>query len=152
MRLPVDDAVITSHYGPRTYWNKNLKRWIVGELHDGLDFVSGAANNSVYAPHTCVCMYDMDNYKEALRWVDKHHSGGNMVIVGFSIMDKAYYMRFLHLIENYIKVGQMLGEGELIGIYGDVGMSSGPHLHNDLYSSSWKKLNIEDFYKGLNLV
>jgi murein DD-endopeptidase MepM/ murein hydrolase activator NlpD len=147
MRLPVDNYVITSGYGERILHGKK-------EFHDGIDFKS-KTDNKVVAVCNCVCSYDMDNYNEALRWVDRHHSGGNMIIIDFQLKNTLFHMRYLHLIENIISAGQKLKEGDLIGHYGDVGYSFGAHLHNDLYMTTtggWIKINIENFYKNCNLL
>jgi len=142
MRLPVNDYMITSGYGERILHGKK-------EFHDGIDFKS-VTENKVFAPCDCIVTYDMDNYEEALRWTDKHMSGGNMIIVDFQLGNTLFHMRFLHLIDNLVSVKNKLMEGDLIGHYGDVGYSFGPHLHNDLYMQSagnWIKINIENFYK-----
>ena len=146
MRLPVDNAVITSHYGPRKLNGKE-------EFHDGLDFIS-RENNNVFAICDSVCSYDMDNYNDALRWTDKHHSAGNMFIIDFVLNNTLFHMRYLHISDNLVKQGQQIKEGELLGHYADVGYSFGAHLHNDLYmqSDGWLKINIEDFYKNLKLL
>lgn len=147
MRLPVDDYVITSPYGERTLKGKK-------EFHDGIDFKS-VCNNFVFAVCDCTCSYDMDNYKEALRWTDKRHSGGNMIIVDFRLGNTLFHMRYMHLIDNLVKQGQKLKEGDLIGHYGDVGYSFGAHLHNDLYMQSknqWIKIDINAFYQNNKLL
>ena len=147
MRLPVDNHIITSGYGERTLKDKK-------EFHDGIDF-KGLVDNNVFAVYNSVCTYDMDNYNEALRWVDKHHSGGNMVIIDFQIGNTLFHMRYLHLIDNLICIGQKLKEGDLIGHYGDVGYSFGPHLHNDLSmttTNGWIKINIDNFYRNCKLL
>lgn len=144
MRLPVNQFRITSHYGMRTLQGKE-------QFHDGIDFVSNE-NSNVYSPFDGICSYDMDNYEEAKRWTDNHMSGGNMVIVDYVIDNLLYHMRFLHLNPNFISQGQGIPEGVRIGNYADVGISYGAHLHNDLYSEDWKKLNIEEFYTKLGLL
>lgn len=147
MRLPVDNYKITSPYGERILNGKK-------EFHDGIDFKS-IINNNVYSICDCICSYDMDNYDESLRWTDKHHSGGNMVIVDFQLGNTLFHMRYLHLIDNLIKQKQKIKEGMLIGHYGDVGYSFGAHLHNDLYMQSidkWIKIDIDNFYKTCKLL
>jgi murein DD-endopeptidase MepM/ murein hydrolase activator NlpD len=147
MRLPVDNAIITSHYGKRVLNGKE-------EFHDGIDFKS-PINHNVYSPIDSICSYDKDNYNEALRWSDPKESGGNCCILDFKLGDTLFHMRFWHLVENHVTMNQQLKEGILIGQYGDVGYSFGPHLHNDLYIQSigkWEKINIEDFYKTCKLL
>jgi murein DD-endopeptidase MepM/ murein hydrolase activator NlpD len=147
MRLPVDSYTITSGYGERVLHGKK-------EFHDGIDF-KGIHSNKVFSVCDSICSYDMDNYDESLRWTDKHHSGGNMVIIDFKIGNTLFHMRYLHLIDNLICIGQKLKEGDLIGHYGDVGYSFGAHLHNDLYIQSvnkWEKINVDNFYKEFKLL
>jgi murein DD-endopeptidase MepM/ murein hydrolase activator NlpD len=147
MRLPVDNHRITSGYGERILNGKK-------EFHDGIDFKS-MTENKVFAPCTGIVTYDMDNYDDALRWTDKHMSGGNMIIIDFRLGNTLFHMRFLHLIDNLVSVNNKLAEGDLIGNYGDVGYSFGPHVHNDLYITSvggWEKINIENFYKEFKLL
>jgi murein DD-endopeptidase MepM/ murein hydrolase activator NlpD len=150
MRLPVDNYIITSHYGNRTDPITGKE----GQLHDGIDFKS-PINHNVYCPCDCICSYDKDNYKEALRWSDPKESGGNCCIVDFQVGNTLFHMRFWHLIENFVTMNQKLKEGTKIGVYGDVGRSKGAHLHNDLYIQSvgkWEKINIEYFYKTCKLL
>jgi len=144
MRLPVDNAIITSHYGDRTLNGKK-------EFHDGIDFIS-RENNKVYSPFTGKVIYDQDDYEEAKRWIDKHHSAGNMVILKYKIREQEYFMRFVHIIENFVYKNQSILEGDVLGHYADVGKSYGAHLHNDLWDKNWNKLNIEEFYKNLGLL
>jgi murein DD-endopeptidase MepM/ murein hydrolase activator NlpD len=150
MRLPVDYAIITSHYGYRT----NPITGQGQQFHDGIDFKS-SINNLVYFPINCICSYDKDNYNDALRWSDPKESGGNCCIIDFKIGNTLFHMRFWHLIENYVTANQPYFAGFVVGKYGDVGESKGPHLHNDLYIQSvnkWEKINIENFYKELKLL
>jgi murein DD-endopeptidase MepM/ murein hydrolase activator NlpD len=138
MRLPCDNAVITSHYGWRTLNGKK-------EMHDGIDFISRESSN-VYAIGDGIVAYDMDNYDEALRWIDRKHSLGNFLIIDHIIDNTLYHVRYCHLKENLCTIGQRLSEGIIIGHYADVGYSFGPHIHIDAYLGDWKKINIEDLF------
>lgn len=133
MILPVKKPYrITSPYGWRTLQGKR-------EFHDGLDFVS-QSNQDVYAISSGVVVYDMDNYNDALRWVDNKHSGGNMVIILHDYDGAKIYCRYLHLRNNKVKVNDKITEGQLIGQYANVGRSYGAHLHFDVYSyPEWRK-------------
>jgi len=132
---PVKDPyIITSPYGDRTLKGKK-------QFHSGLDFISETNENTVFAIYDGWVTYDQDNYDESLRWVDRHHSGGNMVIIKHRINDVSYYARYLHLLDNYIKKDQPVKAGQKIGVYADVGISYGAHLHLDLYTLNWKKID-----------
>src|SRR4030042_210708 len=121
MRLPVDNARVTSGYGKRVLNGKE-------EMHAGVDFVS-RERSTVYAIANGSVSYDMDNYKEALRWIDRKHSLGNFVIIDSFIDKKMHHIRYAHLLFNHVIVGQSIKEGDILGEYADVGYSFGPHLH-----------------------
>ncbi len=136
MVKPVYHSVVTSPYGWRVL---NGER----QFHDGIDFVCDKhVNQSVRAITAGVVTYDFDNYQEALRWVKSEHSIGNAVIIEHTIGGKYYFVRYCHLVKNYVTAGESVTEGQIIGAYGDVGYSFGPHLHIDAYDDGWKKVDI----------
>jgi murein DD-endopeptidase MepM/ murein hydrolase activator NlpD len=140
MVLPVKEPYrISSPYGWRTLQGKK-------EFHSGIDFVSDSDSEDVLAIADGIVVYDQDDYDDALRWVDKHHSAGNMVILQHEIDGQSYYVRYLHLLENTIKKGERVNEGDVIGQYADVGRSFGAHLHIDAYDVDWKKLDITQLF------
>jgi murein DD-endopeptidase MepM/ murein hydrolase activator NlpD len=137
MRLPVNDYRISSHYGKRILNGKE-------QFHDGIDFVSKKDDRRVFAIADGLINYDKDNYDHSKRWIiGGHHTAGNMVIQQFVTSGNPYYVRYLHLLDNTVKNGQLIHEGDLIGTYADVGISYGAHLHVDLYDAGWKIVNIE---------
>lgn len=139
MRLPVDNARVTSGFGERVLNGKK-------EYHAGVDFVS-RERDTVYAIANGVVSYDMDNYQEALRWIDRKHSLGNFVIVDHIVGKETYHVRYCHLKENLVAIGQKVVEGDVLGHYADVGLSFGPHLHIDAFDYGWKVVNIEQMLK-----
>jgi murein DD-endopeptidase MepM/ murein hydrolase activator NlpD len=124
---------VTSGYGPRVL---NGKR----QLHDGIDYVSRNSKN-VLAIADGYVVTDVDYYKPSLRWTDRRHSAGNMVIIKHKIHGKEYFVRYLHLVRNRVEEGLEVQQGETIGIYGDAGISYGPHLHLDMYTKGWVKVD-----------
>ncbi len=134
MRSPVNEARVSSPYG-----NRILKR--KKQFHDGIDFVSNSDDCRVYAIADGVVVFDKDDYDEAVRWTDNKHSGGNMIIIDHVIDGVHYYARYLHLGENTVSKHQEVREGDVVGEYADVGLSYGAHLHFDMYSWLWKKIN-----------
>jgi len=146
MRIPVNDYKVTSRYGIRKDPSGRTEK---EEFHDGIDFVSKKGDLRVYAICPGKIIYDFDGYDEKLRWNDKHHSAGNMLIQEIDWNGKIYYVRYLHLIGNFVKKNEAVTESQIIGEYGDVGYSFGPHLHFDFYDSIWKKLNPEPLFFGL---
>lgn len=137
MISPVNNPRISSGFGNR----KDPLNPGQVQFHDGIDFVSKDNDRNVRAITSGVVVYDMDNYREALRWVDPHHSAGNYLIIKHEIAGKMYYARYLHLKNNNVSVGDTVAEGDVIGEYADVGRSRGPHLHFDLYAENWSKIN-----------
>ena len=141
MHLPVSNPYkITSGYGWRTL--NGIK-----QFHDGIDFIG--ANKNVYSIAPGICAFDMDNYSEALRWIDPKHSAGNMVIIQHTINDATYYVRYMHLLKNLVSQKEYVTEGQKIGEYADVGYSFGAHLHLDVYDRAWKKLDPNVILKGI---
>ena len=43
-----------------------------------------------------------------------------------------YYTRYLHLKEVFVEVGERVEEGQIIGLSGNEGCSTEPHLHFDV--------------------
>lgn len=134
MMIPIKDYKITSPYGYRILRGKK-------EFHDGIDFISVTGDKNVYAIANGIVEYDMDNYDDSLRWTDKHHSAGNMIIIRHTINGAIYYARYLHLGENTVSKNDFVNEGDILGQYGDYGYSFGAHLHFDLYDKNWKKID-----------
>ena len=142
MKYPVSGNYrVSSPYGMRTLKGQKPK------FHDGIDF-AGSTGDSILAVADGVVTYDQDDYDHALRWIDKHHSAGNMVIVQHTLDGKIYYVRYLHIIHNNVSKGDKIKEGDRIGTYGDCGYSFGAHLHLDMYDSKWKKIDPTPFLEG----
>jgi murein DD-endopeptidase MepM/ murein hydrolase activator NlpD len=144
MILPVENYVITSHYGKRVLHGKE-------EFHAGVDFIS-RERRRVFAIAPGRCTYDMDNYQESLRWTDRKHSLGNFCIIDSIIDQKLLHIRYCHLVENFVYVGFKLEEGNYVGDYADVGLSYGAHLHLDAFDEEWKVVNIEEILKDGGLL
>lgn len=72
---------------------------------------------------------------------------GNMVIVKFPNLynGRTVWMRFMHLSKVSVRVGQAVSAGDLLGLGGSTGLSTGPHLHLDI------TYTIDGlFYKNIN--
>lgn len=142
MIIPVSHPfLVTSKYG----W-----RFLNGakQFHDGIDFI-GIDSELVVAIADGIVTYDMDDYEEAKRWTDSHHSAGNMIIVRHELHEGLFYCRYMHLGKNYVVKGQKVFEGATIGHYEDVGISFGAHLHFDVYDMHWKKVDPTPLFKNL---
>lgn len=110
--------IITDYYGPR---------W--GRMHNGID-VSGTGHGSpLYAINdgTVVAAVsghgnNMNSYGMATfgNYVDINHNNG-------------YVSRYAHMADVYVKKGQAVRMGELIGTMGNSGYSTGTHLHLEIF-------------------
>lgn len=132
---------ITSEYGPRTLNG-------VVQSHNGLDIVTGPDNGpawngdrSVIAVAPGVVIFDKDNYDHSKRMISADDSAGNFIIVQIELGGEVFYVRYLHLGENFVSVGDQILEGDRLGVYGDYGYSYGPHLHIDLWDKNWNHIN-----------
>lgn len=105
----VSPYVVTSKFG----W-----RW--GRQHDGID-ISGCGHGSpIYAADNGVA-YEM-KYNNGSRgtYIYVNHNNG-------------YITAYLHLSKIYIKQGQVVRRGQIIGAMGNTGRSTGTHLHFGVY-------------------
>lgn len=105
MRLPFDSAKLVSMFGPRTIFGKK-------EFHYGMDFVTD--NKKIYA-----C-------EDGKVIVARPNGGyGNNVMIQHDGIISVYG----HLSKILVKEGQRVKEGDLIGMEGSTGRSTGSHLH-----------------------
>lgn len=102
---PIKGPTITSKFG---------KRW--GRLHTGTDAVSSNLN-----------IRSSDNGKVIKAEYD--NSYGNHVIVDHQ---NGYQTLYAHLSKISVNVGDVLEKGDLIGIMGTTGRSTGVHLHFEI--------------------
>lgn len=134
MIAPVKHPIVTSPYGPRILNGK-------AENHQGIDMISGIDDKSVYSILPGKVILDFDQYVHQRRFSDKKMSAGNYVCIQYEFNNTVYYVRYLHLSENFVALGGLVDEGERIGLYGDVGYSFGAHLHFEVYDKTWKLIN-----------
>jgi murein DD-endopeptidase MepM/ murein hydrolase activator NlpD len=117
-RLPVDNQdCIRSRYGTRRSYNNGAYYG----FHSGADFgvCSQAHPWDVYAPADGVIVY----------------TGLKIVRGNVTIIDHGWgiYTALFHQSEIYVKAGDHVTAGQLIGKIGDTGRVTGPHLHWDLW-------------------
>lgn len=73
------------------------------------------------------------------------NSGGDYGYEGNSVVIKTqegHFVFYTHLKQDSVRVeeGQKVGDGTLLGLAGNSGMSSEPHLHFCIYDSNWVSL------------
>lgn len=128
----VKNPIITSPFGKRILQGKE-------QFHDGIDFISGDDAREVFSIGSGRVVMAFKNYVEADRWkLGGPSSGGNYVITRETIDGKDYYLKYLHLIENYVKENVDISASYLLGKFADVGYSFGPHVHVSVYDLNWR--------------
>jgi len=92
--------------------------------HRGID-LAGSEGEGVYAADAGVVVYS--------GWND--YGYGNMVMIDHG---NGFQSLYAHLSAIYRGCGQSVGQGEGIGAVGTTGRSSGPHLHFEIMTTTWK--------------
>ncbi len=108
--FPATSYVVTSEYGPR---------W--GVFHYGIDLVAyqGAPVSSVAAGVVVDSRYS-DSY-------------GNVVTIDHR---NGVFSRYAHLDRKDVAVGQEVTQGQVIGVQGNTGDSTGSHLHFEMRTAN----------------
>ena len=108
----------TSFYGTRrTYFGLNSDLTVEG-FHTGLDF-SGGEGLQIFAPAPGQVVF-----------------AGPLTVRGnATIIDHGWgvYSGFWHQSEQYVSVGDMVEQGQVIGLVGGTGRVTGPHLHWEIW-------------------
>lgn len=108
----------TSLYGTRrTYYGLNSDLTIEG-FHSGLDF-AGGEGLQIFAPAPGRVVF-----------------AGPLIVRGnATIIDHGWgvYSGFWHQSEQYVSVGDMVEQGQVIGLVGGTGRVTGPHLHWEVW-------------------
>ena len=92
---------------------------IYSNNHPAIDIVSTDGNLEIYAASSGVIV--TDSYK----W-----DGGNYLILK---QDNGYYTLYCHLASKSVTTGQRVEKGQVIGIMGTTGLSTGVHLHYSVW-------------------
>ena len=124
--LPLKNPKITSEYGV----NRN------GKIHTGLDIISASGDRQVRAiAGGVVSVVAFDRY-----------GYGNYVSIK---QPDNYRTLYCHLESTSVKVGQTIKEGDLIGIEGTTGNSTGIHLHLEMRKAPYSSKDHIDVAKYL---
>ena len=114
-RLVYDAKYITSHYGEMS----NFRKANGMQPHSGTDWARPLGTR---IPAIAKGTITMIQFSTQLGWVIEH-----------TAMDKdgiIWYLSYSHMDDKPgYKVGQKLRKGQTVGLLGDSGKSSGPHVH-----------------------
>ena len=106
--MPIDSQ-ITSYYGTARMFNETLKSY-----HSGTDF-RATIGNEIKAANSGI-----------VRIAKNRYYAGNSVVIDHG---SGIYTQYYHLSKISVKVGQKVKKGDVIGLSGNSGRVTGPHLH-----------------------
>jgi murein DD-endopeptidase MepM/ murein hydrolase activator NlpD len=114
MRTPVDGARVTSKFGPRMHPIRGFVK-----QHNGTDFAA-PTGTPVYAAGSGVVQVR-----------DSRGAAGNMVRIAH---DNGWATHYFHLsaFAPELTVGGRVSQGQVVGLVGTTGGSTGPHLHYEV--------------------
>lgn len=104
------NGVITDTYGTR------------GGQHKGIDIAE-----VIGTP-----VYSVDNGQVTKSYYSDTY--GNVVFIKHKV---GYETVYAHLSDRKVQEGQHVKKGEIIGLMGNTGESSGPHLHFEIHKNEW---------------
>lgn len=102
-------------------------------IHKGMDFSTWRTGDSIIATA---------NGKVVT--VAYGNDFGNYVIIQHK---HGFYTRYAHLQSVWVSSGQTVSQGDVIGLVGNTGISTGPHLHYEIHIGS----GVEDPAKFINV-
>lgn len=136
---PLDKVFITQRFGenPQFYAQFGMKG------HDGIDlrtrFVdSPLARRYALAAADGVCEPRWDNTGYGYH-VRVTHPDGSMTI-------------YAHLSKIYVAKKQIVKQGQMVGLTGNTGTSTGAHLHFELRPAGWEKNTNNGYYGAVDPV
>lgn len=101
------------------YWSSSLRQYLDYDGHNGYDY--DLSYQPVYAAAAGKVLFAALEYSDA-----PDHGYGNMVMIDHR---NGYVSLYGHFSKVVVKVGQKVKRGQKIGISGNTGHSTGPHLH-----------------------
>lgn len=134
--LPLKDCEITSPYG--------IERIINGvkSIHKGIDLISNSGDREVKSIDDGVVRGNFNDPNGFGNYVSIEHLDGKRVI-------------YAHLASFKKKKGDLVKAGDVIGIEGSTGNSTGIHLHLEVRETPYlqhNRINIADYLKIENKV
>jgi len=117
-------GITTVQLGYGTFVFPTVEHWLSGTdyrpdlTHYGVDF-AGSMGNAIYAVDAGTVVYAGWN-----TW-----GYGNMIMLDHG---NGYQSLYGHLSQINVSCGQSVGQGDVIGLMGSTGNSTGPHLHFEL--------------------
>lgn len=115
------------------------------KYHSGLD-VKAEVNTNTFS------MYDgkvSDIRNSFAPGEYKRKSLGNYILVTTKINGETVFIKYNHLNEVHVKIGDRIKAGDIIGLNGNTGNAADddiiPHIHLQVFNTKWKSINPSDF-------
>lgn len=128
---PVDKHRISSFFGPRKRPTKGAST-----NHKGIDISVNRQYTEIYPsrPGEVVLVSKCSTKPSSLNGGAKCTSGyGNYVIIKHELRNSVVrYTLYAHMYEIKVRKGQFVDMGDIVGIVGNTGTSSGMHLHFEI--------------------
>lgn len=138
LQYPVANVNITQYFGNTAFASKNPQVYNGGG-HNGLDFAAKVGTPILAAAAgTVLGTGDTDRACNGVsygKWVLIKHGNGLTTL-------------YAHLSVIQVSAGQSVAAGEKIGLSGNTGYSTGPHLHFTLYASDSVHISGPTEYKS----
>ena len=117
MRTPVDGARVSSNFGRRRHPILGY-----GRMHKGIDFAAPSGTPIMAAGSGTVV------------FAGRHGGHGNYIKIRHS---GGYETAYAHMkgFKSGIRRGSKVSQGQIIGYVGSTGLSTGPHLHYEVYKN-----------------
>ncbi len=129
--------ILDGPVGTQTYIWPTTERYISGydyspeTNHAAID-IGGQEGNAIFASDNGVVVY--------AGWND--YGYGNMIVIDHGY---GWQTLYAHLSALNVACGSYVYQGDVIGYMGTTGNSSGPHLHFELMSETYGKVNPKNF-------
>lgn len=125
LTLPLSETSIRSRFGRRMHPILRKMR-----LHTGVDFAASKGTS----------LSSQGNGRVIFAGGRGHYGKAVEVYHGEDSQGRRIKVLFAHLSEINVKVGQFIKAGDVIGLSGNTGRSTGPHLHYEYFVNS-KRVN-----------
>ncbi len=138
LQYPVENVVVTQHFGNTSFSTKNPQVYN-GSGHNGVDFAV-RVGTSIYSAGAGIVLGTGDtdtacNGVSYGKWVLIRHANGLTTL-------------YAHLSKIQVSSGEKVTSRQRIGLSGNTGYSTGPHLHFTVYASDAVHISSPTEYKS----
>jgi len=136
---PKDNCKISLPFGYKYPNSEPYKSWgVAGDVHKGVDIArkdkSGKTVYYIIAP-IAGKIINVGEWNPPPQHTDTYlkyvlsHKEGSYVSIDSSSSDKGFRHILLHMYKVFVRPGQIVTKGTVLGIMGKTGMATGIHLH-----------------------